>query len=157
MYCDLWSQYIQVRKLFKGGKYSRAETIRGNTVVRKSVRNSSYTALNFMMCQIEDYGRPMKAKSNIIQIFCPKSATSHSLKFGMLEQHSHQRFCHGASVVDVFNQKVQTKIKSNNWKKNQSADCPRSYWSIQTFIALRNHICISKRMGMLLCILCQLS
>ena len=32
MYCDLWSQYIQVRKLFKGGNYSRAETIRGNTI-----------------------------------------------------------------------------------------------------------------------------
>ena len=32
MYCDLWSQYINVRKLFKGGKYSRAETIWGNTV-----------------------------------------------------------------------------------------------------------------------------
>ena len=32
MYCDLWSQYIQVQKLFKGGNYSRAETIRGNTV-----------------------------------------------------------------------------------------------------------------------------
>ena len=32
MYCDLWLQYIQVRKLFKGGNYSRAETIRGNTV-----------------------------------------------------------------------------------------------------------------------------
>ena len=33
MYCDLWSQYINVRKLFKGGNYSRAETIWGNTVV----------------------------------------------------------------------------------------------------------------------------
>ena len=33
MYCDLWSQYIQVRKLFKGRNYSRAETICGNTVV----------------------------------------------------------------------------------------------------------------------------
>ena len=33
MYCDLWSQYIQVRKLFKGGNYSREETIRGNTVI----------------------------------------------------------------------------------------------------------------------------
>ena len=32
MYCDLCSQYIQVRKLFKGGNYSRAETIRGNMV-----------------------------------------------------------------------------------------------------------------------------
>ena len=32
MYCDLWSQYIQLRKLFEGGNYSRAETIRGNTV-----------------------------------------------------------------------------------------------------------------------------
>ena len=32
MYCDLSSQYIQVRKLFKGGNYSREETIRGNTV-----------------------------------------------------------------------------------------------------------------------------
>ena len=30
MYSDLWSQFIQVRKLFKGGNYSRAETIRGN-------------------------------------------------------------------------------------------------------------------------------
>ena len=32
MYCDLWLQYINVRKLFKGGNYSRAETILGNTV-----------------------------------------------------------------------------------------------------------------------------
>ena len=32
MYCDLLPQYVQVRKLFKGGNYSRAETIRGNTV-----------------------------------------------------------------------------------------------------------------------------
>ena len=32
MYCDLWSQYINVRKLFEGGNYSRAETIWGNTV-----------------------------------------------------------------------------------------------------------------------------
>ena len=32
MYCDLWLQHIQVRKLFKGGNYSKAETIRGNTV-----------------------------------------------------------------------------------------------------------------------------
>ena len=29
MYCDLLTQNIQVRKLFKGGNYSRAETIRG--------------------------------------------------------------------------------------------------------------------------------
>jgi hypothetical protein len=35
MYYDLWSQYIQVRKLFKGGNYSRAETICGNTVNKK--------------------------------------------------------------------------------------------------------------------------
>ena len=34
MYCDLWLQCIQVRKLFKGGNYSRAETIRGNTVFK---------------------------------------------------------------------------------------------------------------------------
>ena len=34
MYCDLWLQYIKVRKLFKGGNYSRAETIHGNTVVK---------------------------------------------------------------------------------------------------------------------------
>ena len=32
MYCDLLSQYINVRKLFKGGNYSRGETILGNTV-----------------------------------------------------------------------------------------------------------------------------
>ena len=32
MYCDLSLQYIQVRKLFKGGNYSRAEAIHGNTV-----------------------------------------------------------------------------------------------------------------------------
>ena len=30
-----WSQYINVRKLFKGGNYSRAETIWGNTVNMK--------------------------------------------------------------------------------------------------------------------------
>ena len=36
MYCDLWKQYIQVRKLLKGGNYSRAETIGGNTVSKDS-------------------------------------------------------------------------------------------------------------------------
>ena len=30
------SHYIKVRKLFKGGNYSRAETIRGNTVLTNS-------------------------------------------------------------------------------------------------------------------------
>ena len=35
MYCDLWWQYIKVRKLFKGGNYSRAETIHGNTVIER--------------------------------------------------------------------------------------------------------------------------
>ena len=67
----------------------------------------------------------MKARSNIIQICWPESAASRSLNFGMLEQHSEQRFCHDASVVDVFNQKVQTKIKAIIEKKDQSADCPR--------------------------------
>ena len=32
MYCDLWLQYIKVRKLFKGENYSRVETIRGSSV-----------------------------------------------------------------------------------------------------------------------------
>ena len=32
MYCELCSQYIKVRKLFKGGNYSWAEIICGNTV-----------------------------------------------------------------------------------------------------------------------------
>ena len=35
MYYDLWSQYIKVLKLFKGGNYSRAETIHGNMVFTK--------------------------------------------------------------------------------------------------------------------------
>ena len=42
-YCDLCSQYIKVRKLFKGGKYSRVDTIRGNTVVWDIDRLSSVT------------------------------------------------------------------------------------------------------------------
>ena len=33
MHCDLWSKYIKKRKLFRGGNYSRAETIGGNTVL----------------------------------------------------------------------------------------------------------------------------
>ena len=40
MYCDLWLQYIQVRKLFKGGNYSRAETICRNTVLKKQVHKN---------------------------------------------------------------------------------------------------------------------
>ena len=43
MYCDHWSQYIQVRKLFKGGNYSRAETIRENTA-------SDYLSSNILIC-----------------------------------------------------------------------------------------------------------
>ena len=38
MYCDLCSQYMQVRKLFKGGHCSRAETIPGNTVYPQEVQ-----------------------------------------------------------------------------------------------------------------------
>ena len=45
MYCDLWSQYIQVRKLFKGGNYSRVETIHGNMVIENE--NSSYKVATF--------------------------------------------------------------------------------------------------------------
>ena len=40
--CGLCSQYIQVRKLFKGGNYSRAETIRGNTVCYLNFLNWVY-------------------------------------------------------------------------------------------------------------------
>ena len=32
-FCSVRSQYINVKKLFKGGNYSRAETIWGNTVI----------------------------------------------------------------------------------------------------------------------------
>jgi hypothetical protein len=39
----LWSQYIKVRKLFKGGNYLRAETIRGNTV---SIQRESFFKKN---------------------------------------------------------------------------------------------------------------
>ena len=40
MYCVPRSQYIKLRKIFKGGEYSRAETIRGNTVdVKKFINN----------------------------------------------------------------------------------------------------------------------
>ena len=35
-----WSQYINVRKLFKGGNYSKAETIWGNTVTTKWYQGS---------------------------------------------------------------------------------------------------------------------
>ena len=44
MYCDLWSQYIKVRKLFKRGNYSRAETIRGNTVLVEFFQADLYRA-----------------------------------------------------------------------------------------------------------------
>ena len=39
MNSDQRSQYIKVRKLFKGGNYSRAETISGNTIL---VLNKNY-------------------------------------------------------------------------------------------------------------------
>ena len=39
MYCDLWLQYIKKRKLFKGGNYSRAETIHANTVTVHENKN----------------------------------------------------------------------------------------------------------------------
>ena len=46
MYCDLWLQYKTVRKLFKGGNYSRAETIRGNTVFLSLTLTQSLTIHN---------------------------------------------------------------------------------------------------------------
>ena len=46
MYCDLLSQYIQVPKLFKGGNYSRVETIRGNTVSNVDLQNEDFNELH---------------------------------------------------------------------------------------------------------------
>ena len=40
MYCDLWWQYIKVQKLFKGGNYSRAENIGGNTLFQNMSHSS---------------------------------------------------------------------------------------------------------------------
>ncbi len=40
MYCDLWPQYIQVRKLFKGGNYSRKYGIRNYTQILENLRNA---------------------------------------------------------------------------------------------------------------------
>ena len=45
MYCDLWSQYIQVQKLFKGVNYSRAETICGNMMYYFSLSHSAWWTL----------------------------------------------------------------------------------------------------------------
>ena len=39
MYCDLWSKFIKVQKLFKGGNYSSEETIRG----RKLFKGGNYS------------------------------------------------------------------------------------------------------------------
>jgi hypothetical protein len=39
MYCDLWLQYIQVRKLFKGGNYSRKYGILPRSDCEKWSRN----------------------------------------------------------------------------------------------------------------------
>ena len=40
-----------MRKLFKGGKYSREETILGNTVFQKKIKNTMWNArLGFQYC-----------------------------------------------------------------------------------------------------------
>ena len=68
MYCDLWSQYIQVRKLFKGGNYSRAETIHGNTASEKLGRFGRQNILRPYL-KIWDwdwiFGRTVKAISSL--------------------------------------------------------------------------------------------
>ena len=92
MYCDLQSQYIQVRKLFKGGNYSRAETIRGNTVTIFSVTPNIQHYLQVFMLnenviprnQIEivsklssgQFGYVYKGKSNTIRLSLNKNWTS---------------------------------------------------------------------------------
>ena len=49
MYSDLCPQYIQVRKLFKGGNHSRAETIRGNTVYECNKLQLKTSQFNFTL------------------------------------------------------------------------------------------------------------
>ena len=75
MYCDLWWQYIQVRKLFKGGNYSRAETIRGNTVFDfqsiyfgNGKQLAMHNAYNFPHAQGEDFQK--KANFHSLQKSC---------------------------------------------------------------------------------------
>ena len=87
MYCDLCSQYIQMRTLFKGGNYSRVETICGNTVftiLDNFLRSFSVSANNFE--SNFDYDYKIQKKSEFqsprlqnwfyhISSFSPSSAT----------------------------------------------------------------------------------
>ena len=51
MYCDLWSQYMQVLKLFKGGNYSRTETICGNMERNSYLRYRKSDVFCLFFCQ----------------------------------------------------------------------------------------------------------
>ena len=78
MYCDLWWQYIQVRKLFKGGNYSRAETIRGNTVVVAIIFHLCKENLNTFFTRLwklfkgGKYSREKTIHGNMVCISCNK-------------------------------------------------------------------------------------
>ena len=69
MYCDLWSQYINVRKLFKGGNYLRAETIWGNTVLWFHICNSILSIFFMTDCwkSYQTYNEWPKMKRDIWQ------------------------------------------------------------------------------------------
>ena len=66
MYCDLWWQYIKVWELFKGGNYSRAETICGNTVVSSLDEENIKGEKNIQGRKLYEeilYSRPVKKTS----------------------------------------------------------------------------------------------
>ena len=48
MYCDLWLQYIQVRKLFKGGNYLRKYGIIFDENVFKRQLKTAFEHLKFI-------------------------------------------------------------------------------------------------------------
>ena len=70
MYCDLWWQYIQVRKLFKGGNYSRKYGINlknNDDIVIPGISIKTY---------VDKFGRVLVTRWKIYQL---PGSDSHSL------------------------------------------------------------------------------
>ena len=74
MYRDLWLQYTKVRKIYKGGNYSRAETIRGNTVFVSKEKAD--------ICQIH---KSMIVIQSLTCIFVMRAYTDQNGKYTMVE------------------------------------------------------------------------
>ena len=82
MYCDLWSEYIQVWKLLKRGNYSRAETkVNSGNYLRKYCNLIMLTTLFYETAMMSMQRKLIQARLVSVRVDLVEIRFGHDLMF----------------------------------------------------------------------------